>query len=69
MAELDAQSGDRPGMSGGGALDSHKTGKEVIPAFNRKPVQQEWVRGDTGGASRFFKQIKNETKENEDAQV
>jgi hypothetical protein len=56
-------------MSGGGALDSHKTGKEVIPAFNRKPVQQEWVRGDTGGASRFFKQIKNETKENEDAQV
>ena len=57
ISELDEQSGDRPGMNGGGAIDSHHTGREVVPSFNRKLVQPEWVRCDTGGASRFFKQI------------
>ena len=58
VRELDVLAGDRPGMSGGGDQgDNHKTGREVIPSFNRKP-SAPFLRGDTGGASRFFKQVK-----------
>lgn len=59
VASLDGQSGERPGMSGGGATADNankKTGAEVIPSFNRKP-SAPFIRSDTGGASRFFKQI------------
>lgn len=59
VAALDGQSGERPGMSGGGATMDNankKTGAEVIPSFNRKP-SAPFIRSDTGGASRFFKQI------------
>ena len=59
VAALDGQSGERPGMSGGGATADNankKTGAEVIPSFNRKP-SAPFIRSDTGGASRFFKQI------------
>lgn len=59
VAALDAQSDERPGMLGGGApIDNanKKTGKKVIPSFNRKPSAQ-FIRSDTGGASRFFKQV------------
>jgi len=55
-AGLDRQSGERPGMSGGGATDNRKSGREVIPSFNRKP-SAPFIRGDTGGASRFFKTL------------
>jgi DNA modification methylase len=54
VAELDAQSGARPGMSGGGATgDNKKSGNEAIPSFNRKS-SAPFVRGDSGGASRMF---------------
>jgi hypothetical protein len=46
-------------MSGGGATADNadkKTGAEVIPSFNRKPAAP-FIRSDTGGASRFFKQV------------
>lgn len=59
VAALDGQSGERPGMSGGGATADNankKTGAEVIPSFNRKP-SAPFIRSDTGGASRFFKQV------------
>ena len=59
VAALDGQSGERPGMSGGGATVDNankKTGAEGIPSFNRKP-SAPFIRSDTGGASRFFKQI------------
>jgi hypothetical protein len=59
VAALDGQSGERPGMSGGGATADNankKTGAEVIPSYNRKP-SAPFIRSDTGGASRFFKQI------------
>ena len=62
VAALDDQSGERPGMSGGGATlenSNKKTGREVVPAFNRKP-SAPFIRSDTGGASRFFKQVQNE---------
>lgn len=60
VAELDEQSGDRPGMSGGGDQgDNKKTGYEAVPSFNRKP-SAPFIRGDRGGASRFFKQVGGE---------
>lgn len=43
----------RDGMSGGGAVDNRKTGKEVIPSFNRKP-SAPFIRSDSGSAARFF---------------
>ena len=55
---LDDQAGERPGMSGGGATDNRKSGREVVPSFNRKP-SAPFIRGDTGGASRFFKQVRS----------
>lgn len=48
-AMLDAQSGERPGMSGGG------TGRRDLSMFGVGGVTKpETVRGDSGGASRFF---------------
>lgn len=58
VAGLDEQAGERPGMSGGGATDNRKSGREVVPSFNRKP-SAPFIRGDTGGASRFFKQVRS----------
>lgn len=52
---LDKQSGNRKGMSGGGALDKKKKDSWVIQPFNRQLVKKAWLRGDSGGASRFFK--------------
>jgi len=60
VAELDQQSGNRPGMSGGGAKDQVKKSGWTVQPFNRKLVQEEWLRGDSGGASRFFKQVQEE---------
>ena len=48
---LDEQSGNRPGMSGGGAVDNRKSGNEVVPQFNRKP-SAPFIRGDSGGGAR-----------------
>ena len=48
----------RPGLSGGGAVDNWKTGNEVIPTFNRKP-SAPFLRCDSGPASRFFQQVKS----------
>jgi len=56
---MDEQSGERPGFSGGGAQDNRKSGTEVIPSFNRKPSAQ-FLKNDTGGASRFFQQVQDE---------
>lgn len=53
---LNQQSGDCPGLSGGEALDNRKTGREVIPSYNRKP-SAPFIRSDHGGASRFFKNV------------
>jgi len=57
VAALDEQSGDCPGMSGGGAKTTEKNPSWVIQPFNRQPVRSEWLRGDSGGAARFFKQV------------
>ena len=56
VLDMGSQSGICPGLSGGGAKDNTKTGKESIPSFNRKP-SAPFIRGDTGTASRFFKQV------------
>ncbi len=49
-AALDAQSGNRPGMSGGG---KHKAG--ATPGmFGAIDGNESHARGDSGGASRFF---------------
>ncbi len=59
VAGIDVQSGLRPGMSGGGATEgnlSKRTGAEILP-YNRK-VSAPFIRSDTGGASRFFKNVK-----------
>ncbi len=50
---LDAQSGNRPGMSGGG---KHR---EDYPGgmFGKVDSKPEQARGDNGGASRFFKRV------------
>lgn len=54
-AALDAQSGNRPGMSGGGV------GKRDNSMFGLGGITKpETVRGDQGGASRFFKGIECE---------
>jgi hypothetical protein len=53
---LSAQSGIRPGMSGGGAGDNAKNGNELITPFNRKPAMP-FIRSDSGTGSRFFKQV------------
>ena len=55
---MDKQSGIRLGMSGGGATDRNKKSGWRIQPFNRKLVQDTWLRGDSGGASRFFKRVK-----------
>jgi hypothetical protein len=50
-------------MSGGGATVDNankKTGGEVIPSYNRKP-SAPFIRGDMGGASRFFKVLGGDT--------
>ena len=60
VCELDQQSGNRPGMSGGGAKDQNKKSEWVVQPYNRQLVRDEWIRSDTGGASRFFKQVKEE---------
>ena len=54
---MDEQSGNRPGMSGGGQKGNNKDASWIVQDFNRKTVKSEWVRGDSGGASRFFKRI------------
>jgi len=60
IRDLDTQSGECPGMSGGGDQGTNKKkGTEVIPTFNRKP-SAPFIRGDRGGASRFFKQVQRE---------
>jgi DNA modification methylase len=42
------------GMSGGGAKDKLKQESWVIQPFNRQLVRDEWIRSDSGSASRFF---------------
>jgi DNA modification methylase len=59
-AMLDEQSGERPGMSGGG------TGRRDNSMFGVGGITKpETVRGDTGGASRFFYCPKASRKERE----
>lgn len=54
---LSAQSGIRPGMSGG-TTDNSKNGNELITPFNRKPATP-FIRSDSGTGSRFFKQVRS----------
>lgn len=57
---LDAQAGERPGMSGGGA------GARDLSMFGVGGITRpETVRGDTGGASRFFYCAKASREERE----
>lgn len=42
------------GMSGGGAKDNLKKEEWAIQPHNRQIVRDEWIRGDTGSAARFF---------------
>jgi site-specific DNA-methyltransferase (adenine-specific) len=42
------------GMSGGGAKDNLKKEKWAIQPYNRQIVRDEWLRGDSGSAARFF---------------
>lgn len=42
------------GMSGGGAKDKNKKDEWTVQQFNRQLVRYEWIRGDSGSASRFF---------------
>jgi len=58
-AALDAQTGDRPGMSGGG---KHKAG--ATPGmFGAIDGNASHIRGDNGGASRFFYTAKSSRRE------
>lgn len=59
-AELDAQSGNRPGMSGGG---KHKGPGGMFGAIDGNDSH---IRADTGGASRFFYVAKPSTREREE---
>lgn len=58
-AVLDAQSGNRPGMSGGG---KHKAGA-AKGMFGAIDGNDSHIRGDNGGASRFFYVAKASQKE------
>lgn len=42
------------GMSGGGAKDKSKKKEWIVQPFNRQIVKDEWIRGDSGSAARFF---------------
>ena len=53
-------SGNRPGMGGGGAKDQVKKPSWTLQQWTRKIVQDEWRRFDNGPASRFFKQVQEE---------
>src|SRR5262249_46255655 len=59
VAMLDEQSGDRPGMSGGG---KHKGPGGMFGAIDGNETH---IRADNGGASRFFYVAKPSTKERE----
>lgn len=59
-AELDAQSGNRPGMSGGG---KHKGPGGMFGAIDGNETH---IRADSGGASRFFYVAKPSTREREE---
>ena len=57
IQNMDAQSGVCPGMSGGGpSIDGG--GSDLIPSYNRRATRPEFLRKDSGGSSRFFKQVK-----------
>jgi site-specific DNA-methyltransferase (adenine-specific) len=49
--------GERIGMSGGGAKDTLKKEDWVVQPYNRQIVREEWLRGDTGSAARFFASV------------
>lgn len=68
VQELDEQSGNRPGFSGGGRDDNKKTGNETISNYNRGS-SKHFIRSDSGGASRFFYVAKASKKDRGEANI
>jgi DNA modification methylase len=60
VAELDAQSGNRPGFSGGGATPGEVENDVYGKGWKRNPTPTLY--GDSGGASRFFPTFRYQAK-------